>query len=405
MVESLNYIRPLTLIGSTEVDSQQSTDAIERFKKQFLVSDRFIHLNNAGQTPMSRPALEIIRKWADRFYEDGAHVWPVILSELDIARERLATFLGAKPTETVYFQSAAGALSQVALGLEFKAGDEIIVWDQEYPSNFYPWNEACRRSGAKLVIAQSGNDLSTPIENIEKCMTPRTRAIATSWVQYRSGAIIDLKGLTQLARGKGIFVCADIIQGAGCLPFDFATSGLDAACGGSHKWMCSAHGAGFMILREEHFARLKPLMVGAMTYGGTEARVDVNAKPETGPLRFEPGGKALLEILALGASAQLLTETGIDRIAQEAEWLAKKLLHGLRELGYVINSPHGSHHRGAILNFTPGAVSALKSLTDIEAKLVKNGVSFAKRPPGIRLAPHAMNSAVDIERVLKILSS
>jgi cysteine desulfurase/selenocysteine lyase len=377
-------------------------DAIEHFKSQFHVSDRFIHMNNAGQAPICRPALDMVRKWTDRFYEDGAHIWPIVIADLDHARDQLAAFLGAKTTEVVYFQGAAGALSQVALGLDLKAGDEIIVWDQEYPSNFYPWIEAARRSGAKLVVAKSEGDLSTPIANIEKCITSRTRVIATSWVQYRSGAITDLKALTDLSHARGIFVCADIIQGAGCLPFNFAASGLDAACGGSHKWMCSPHGAGFMVLREEHFDRIRPLMVGAMTYGGPDSQVDVHATPQAGPLRFEPGGKALLEILALGASADLFTQTGMDRIAQEAEWLSRKLMHGLKELGYLMNSPHGTHHRGAILNFKPGPDAAIKDISDVEARLVKHGVSFAKRPPGLRLSPHALNTAEDIDRVLKL---
>src|SRR5690606_12642038 len=126
-----------------------------------------------------------------------------------------------------------------------------------------------------------------------------------SWVQFRNGAITDLQALTSLARAKGILTCADIIQGAGLLPFDFAASGLDAACGGSHKWMASAHGAGFMILREELQERFLPLMVGAMTYGDPDRPVDPNAKPHRGPLRFEPGGKAFVEIIALGAAARL----------------------------------------------------------------------------------------------------
>lgn len=378
-------------------------DPIEAFRRQFHHSSEHLHFNNAGQAPLCRPALEVIETWARHFYERGAHTWPAILSDLDDARYRLATFLGCHAHELAYFQSAAGAISQIAFGLDLKSGDEIIVWDQEYPSNLYPWHEAARRSGAKLVIAPSANDLSTPIDTIEKLITPRTRVIATSWVQYRSGAIVDLKALTAIARTQNIFTCADIIQGAGCLPFQFSATGLDAACGGSHKWMTAAHGAGFLCLRSEHLERIRPLMVGAMTYGGPDSAIDLHAHAKSNAQRFEPGGKAFLEILALGAAAKLLTSTGIERIAQEAEWLAKRLLHGLRERGYLINSPHGAHHRGAILNFSAGANSKLRSQTEIEQTLTGGGVSFGKRPPGIRLSPHAFNTTADVDRVLALL--
>ncbi len=376
---------------------------ITDFKKRFYQQTKILHLNNAGQAPMCTPAYEMIQNCARLFYEEGANSYLPMVNITNEARTNLASFLGSKPEEVAYFPSAASAISQVAFGLDLKSGDEIIVWDQEYPSNLYPWRDAAKRAGAKLVVAESGADLSTPVTTIEKLMTPRTKVIATSWVQYRTGAITDLKALSTLAHSKGIFVSADIIQGAGALPFDFHDLGVDAACGGSHKWMLSAHGAGYLLLREEHRERLRPLATGAMTYGTSEDKLNLDAQPRTDMLRYEPGGKAFIEIAALGAAAKFLKETGIDRIAQEIEWLSRKLLHGLRERGYSINSPHGSHHRGSIVNFAPGKDSRFKTQLEIEAVLTENHVTFGKRPPGLRLSPHAFNTIEDIEKVLNLL--
>lgn len=382
-----------------------TNDRIERFRAQFTSAPNLIHLNNAGQSPMCRASCDAITSWAQRFCLEGAHVFMPLITAVEESRKGLAAFLGCQASELTFFPGAAAAISQVALGLKFNPGDEIIIWDQEYPSNGYPWKAAADRSGAKLIVAPSNADLSTPMETIEKLVTPHTRLIATSWVQFRTGAIMDLKALTDFARPRGIFTCADIIQGAGCLPFDFAALGLDAACGGSHKWMVSAHGAGFMILKQEHFANVAPLSVGAMTYGTPDDPVDLNAQPKRDPKRFEPGGMAFLEVLALGAATKLLADVGIARLSQEAEWLAKRLMHGLREHGYVINSPHGAQFRGAIVNFSPGPNSPVKSQTEIEARLGRINVAYGRRKPGIRLSPHAMNTIEDIERVLKALSA
>lgn len=380
-------------------------DAIVKFRSQFTPREDLVHLNNAGQTLMCRPAREMIETWARRLSEEGAHSWPPLVKAMQEARARLGQFFGCSTNELAFFPGTAGAISQVAFGLDLKAGDEIIVWEQEYPSNLYPWAEAARRKGAKLILAKSPADYSTPLTALEKLISPRTRVIASSWVQFRSGAILDLEGLAALARPRGIFTCVDIIQGAGLLPFNFKQSGIDAACGGSHKWMCASHGAGYLCLREEHIEKLEPVMIGAMSFSTADTAPDIHARPRTDIHRFEPGSRPYLEILAFAAAADLIAETGIARIAQEAEWLARNLMHGLRERGYLINSPHGQHHRGAIVSFTPGPDAPIKTVAEIENRLRENHVSFAVRPPGVRFSPHAFNTLTDIERVLKILTA
>lgn len=389
--------------------------ALHNFRSQFVrlvrlvrpsqsaLSPLLIHLNNAGQAPMCIPARNEIIQWANRFSEEGAHVFPALFEAFSSARTELSRLLGCLTHEVVFSQSAATAISQIALGIKLNAGDEIIVWDQEYPSNFYPWRLAAERAGARLLVAQSGKDLSTPLQTIEQLISPQTRIIATSWVQYRTGAMIDLQNLSSLARKNGIFTCVDIIQGVGCLPFDFASSGIDAACAASHKWMCASHSPGFFALREEHFDKISPLMAGAMTYGTPDNHGDMNALIKPGPSRFEPGGLPFIDVIALGAASRLIRETGISVIAQEAEWLARRLMHGLRERGYLISTPHGANFRGAIVNFTPGKNSPLTTLSAIEEKLSRNGVAFGKRAPGIRLSVHAHNMIDDIDTVLKLL--
>jgi selenocysteine lyase/cysteine desulfurase len=138
-----------------------------------------------------------------------------------------------------------------------------------------------------------------------------------------------------------------------------------------------------------------------MTYGTTEDAPSLTRLPVAGPARYEPGSRPMIDLAAFGASMDLFLETGIDRIAQEAEWLAKRLLHGLRERGYEIQSPHGQFHRGAIVNFKPGAGARYTTLEGIETALKSAGVSFAKRAGGIRLSPHAFNTIEDLERVWK----
>lgn len=381
-----------------------SNDPIERFRSAFVKPQGLIHANNAGVAPLSLPAAEAVKSWTDRFTREGIHAAFPAIEETERTRQLLAATLGAKPEEVAFFMSAAGAISQVALGLDLRAGDEIVVWDQEYPSNFHPWRIAAERAGAKVVVAKSPDNLSTPLERIEAVVTPRTKVIAISWVQYRTGAIMDLEALTAFAKARDIFTCADIIQGAGLLPFDFHASGLDAACGGSHKWFVSPISAGYLLIKESRIPEIRPTTAGAMSFGTPDSIPTLHDALKPGAQRFEPGSRGLLELIGLGASLRLINEVGISRISQEAEWLARTLMHELREVGYEINSPHGAHHRGAIVNFKPGALSAAKTEDEIDQRLKAAGVSFSRRPPGVRLSLHAFNTKDDIDRIIEILS-
>ena len=384
--------------------SPTQDDAILKYRKEFSSSVERIHLNNAGVAPLSKTAMAIMELWMQKFHEEGTLCIGQCIETIEKSRKDLATLLGAKETQLAFLTSASQAISQVATGLDFNPGDEIITWDQEYPANFYPWRMAAEKAGAKLILAKSGEHLATPVESLLKLVTPKTKAIAFSWVQFKNGAITDIRTVTDFARGKGIFVCADVIQGVGLLPFDFQSSGLDAACGGGHKWLTSTAGTGYLLLREEHIEKMRPIMSGASTFNSPDVVLDLHSSPRSNIHRFEPGSAAFLQIFALGAMARLIQQTGIDRIAQEAEWHSRKLMHGLRERGYLIHSPHGAHHRGSIVNFSVGPDSHLKSNEEIEAKLHARKVSFAKRPPGgIRLSPHAFNTADEIQEVLKVL--
>ena len=377
--------------------------SIEDFKAQFSSKREFVPLNNSGNTLLSAPARLALENWTRRFAEDGAAAIDAAYAMTSVVRSDLANLLGAEFDSVAFFPNTGAAISQVALSFPLQRGDEILVWDQEYPSNFYPWRVAAERAGAKLIVVPSGPNLETPVSAIKALVTDRTRVIAFSWIQFRSGAQTDLKELVDVASKQNIFTCADVIQGIGVQPFHFASSGLDAACGGAHKWLCAAHTVGFLCLKPQYVEQLTPIAFGAQTYGTSDDLPGAFEFPKSTSLRFEPGGLPLLNLMALGASVRLILDTGVALIAQEAEWLCRKLNHGLQERGYLLNSPHGDQFRGAIVNFSPGPDSRYKTVDEIAQALKQEKILFAARPPGIRLSCHAYNTEADLARVFTAL--
>lgn len=365
---------------------------IDQFKTHFHQS-KFIHLNNSGQALIPDLNRDLAVHWIDRFYKEAAFCAIEGWNQTDVTRNRLADFIGAAADEVSFFQTTASALSQVALGLPLKAGDEILTWDQEYPSNYYPWRVAADRSGARLIEVASDN-WETPVKKILSRVSEKTRAIAVSWVQYQTGAVTDLKELSSALKKENIWLVADVIQGVGVRPINFEDTGFDVLCGGSHKWLCSGYGAGYMALKKSRMQQLAPHEVGAMTYGNPDTEKKADNLPKNDSTRYEPGSKSIIEIIAMQGSLELFSQCGIQTIFTEASRLAGRLSAGLTQKYNVIQN-------GPIVNLAPKNMSQLNSIMQ---KLTEANVSFAKRGPGVRLSVHAYIRDSEIDYVLNLLN-
>jgi len=371
----------------------------DRFRADFAFDEEAVLFNSAGVAPMSlsaeaaivRMSQHLRRGWfelgeAFRIYEQ--------------ARVSFARLTGARPEDVALMQTCAAAISQVALGLPLRPGDEIVTTDQEYPSNAYPWHVAAQRASALLRIVRSQPDLSLPTESVIAAIGPQTRVVAVSWVQFQTGAVLDLAALSRACRKVGAWLVVDAIQGLGVLPFDLRDLGVDAVCGGTHKWLCGPLGQGLLALAPGRAAELMPLLHGAMTYGSPDDAVDPERPPRPDARRFEPGSPPLLTAAAGAAAVERLLSLGIDNVHRAALAISDRLITGLATRGARLLLPVGSALRSPIVTFVPRG-----NLDATCARLTARKVAFARRAGGIRLAPHAFNSADDVERFFAIFDA
>ncbi|MGE0631204.1 MAG: aminotransferase class V-fold PLP-dependent enzyme [Pseudobdellovibrionaceae bacterium] len=367
---------------------------IEEFKNYFYSGPEFINLNNAGMANIPDVNRKTAIEWLDRFYREGARCNVEGWRKTDEVRTKLAKFLGADEEEVGCFQTTAAALSQAAFGIKLNSGDEILTWDQEYPSNYYPWLKAAERSSAKLIQIESEN-WQTPVQKILNRVTAKTKVIAISWVQYQTGAVSDLKIISDAVKEKEVWLVADVIQGVGVRPFNFRESGFDIVCGGSHKWLCSQFGAGYMVIKKNKMHELQPMQYGAMSFGTPDTPKNPQNPLRSTAFRFEPGSKAMVEWIALGASLDLFSQIGVPTLFKEVSRLSLLLAEGLR------NQTHLVWHEAPFVTFAPANKNNLELCVQ---KLEAAKISFARRGPGIRLSVHAYNRDEEILRALEALS-
>jgi selenocysteine lyase/cysteine desulfurase len=369
---------------------------IKDFKAAFYQGSERLHLNNGGLAPISAPARDKVHYWGERFYREGFYTDHDYVADVLHSRTSLASLIGCTHHEISFYQSTAGAVSQLAMQFPLQKDDEVIMWAEEYGSHLYPWQEACKRKDAKLVLVNSKENLSTPYELLVEKITPKTKIIAVSWVQFLTGARTDIEALAKITKAKNIFLFVDIIQGLGLHPFDMKKWGVDAVAGGSHKWLFSPVGVGYLALDQKHIGMIKPHNVGSYTFGTCDDPTDLVCTPKTDSLKFEAGSKQVLEITAMGASIDLILRTGVESLEKETLRLATLLRHGLEQKNYKVHSPFESQkHLTAMVNFIPRPETL--------AALTKLPCNFAVRGPGVRLSPAAFTSDSVIDKVLSVL--
>lgn len=372
---------------------------IEYYKSQFFKSE-LVHLNNAGLAPINLAAKTEIEHWAKRFYQEGFNTDADYMNRVSWSRQQLSHLIGCSADEIAFFQSASGAISQFAFQIGLKENDEVLTWDQEYSSNLYPWQEACLRTKSKLILAPSEPDLSMSVDKIISLISNHTKVITVSWVQFQTGAISPLEQLSEICKNKKIHLFVDVMQGLGVIPFDMSKFHISAVAGGSHKWLTSAVGVGYLAIRKDLALKMSPLMVGSSTYGTCDDPSDLECLPKRDATKFESGSKQVLEITALGASCELILKTQVETLFTETLRLKTKLNDGLQSLGFKLhNGLDKKNNSPSIVNFT----SSKKSANEIKEQLKKYSINCALRGPGVRLSPAGFNSDEDIDKTLQAL--
>ncbi|WP_312381866.1 aminotransferase class V-fold PLP-dependent enzyme [Stutzerimonas balearica] len=358
------------------------------------------YLNHAAVAPWPRRASSAVSQFAEQNATLGARDYPQWLKIENRLRERLARLLNAPTSADVALvKNTSEALSFVAFGLDWRAGDQIVISDEEFPSNRVVW-EVLQPQGVEVIqVSLAG---ANPEADLLAACTPRTRLLAISAVQYASGIRLDLDRLGHGCEQRGVLLCIDAIQQLGALPFDVQQSRCAFAMADGHKWMLGPEGLGVFYCRSDLRPQLKLHEYGwhMLEHAGDYDRSDW--QPARSARRFECGSPNMLGAVALEASLSLLEEVGMHQVAASLNERMEWLRAGLRQLpGIELLSPAQPERSAGIVTFRL-AGSANQALFE---QLRAEQVVCALRGGGIRLSPHFYTPAGVIDDTLALLRS
>lgn len=377
--------------------------SIENFRKEFFLENpTHVPMNNAGLCLLPKCSAKKLEESTQLLARDGANCFSKIFEEWDLSKKVLGQFLGADPKEIAWTPNCSAALSFVADGYEPKSGEEIIIFENEYPANFYPWAARAKRYGSQLKVVKAEADLSRPVDKIIAAITPKTRVIALSHIQSDCGYLMDISAIADAAHKVGAILVVDVIQSAGIYPIDFHKMKIDIICGGLHKWLCAPAGAGFLMMKTELAKKIQPNLHGALNYGTFEDAPTLDKVPFEDLRRFEQGTPSFHSVCAAIPSLQMLSEYSVDNLWKKSHELRKVLHEGMQELGFNF---YGGNSTGPHLSASHNKVP-VKAFSEA---LVKEKISHALRPAPVaegkvlRLSPFAYNTVDEMKLTIATL--
>ena len=370
----------------------------EQFRSHFDVAGRRLFFNHAAYSPLSKPVVNAMNEYLVQRQMGNPLSWNIAEGHMEGLRANYGKLVGAPTERIAHMANTVSGVNVLANGLEWKAGDHILLYADEFPSNVMPFlNLKDRGVDVEFISAPDGR--VTP-DLFEAALKPQTRLISISSVQYLTGYRADMKTLSQLCHSRDILFSVDAIQSVGVVPTDVIASGVDFMAVGGHKWMMSPLGTGFLYVTAELQARLKLVNRGYMGHVNPIDFGNFNQELSPDARRFELGAFNASGMAGAEMATELLLECGVDSIFRHVRKLIGQFEWGLEELPFETMYQFEDDEQSSICMFTHMDQTRNEAVFQ---KLADSGVNISLRGGGLRLAPHYYNTQEEIDQLLTLL--
>ncbi len=368
------------------------------YREYFPVTQTHVYLNHAATAPVSKLVMENVTQFmADSIIgNQGERRW---IEYTERVRKLAADLFSVSADEIALVNNVSTGAMLVANGLSLQRGDEVLAPENQFPANVYPWLNL-RHKGVRVNSDPLPHSRDA-IAALEQRLTPKTRLLCLSFVEYDDGYRHAIEEIGELCRQRDVLFFVDAVQGAGALPLDARKAKIDFVATSGHKWLLGPSGQGFLYIRKERLEDLYVLSNSWLSYNAPFEFQNFDQPLKNNASRFEGGTWNFLGIAGLGAALELLLSVGIEPIQTQIFRLSDYLRRFLLEKGYVISGSPEPAQRSGITAFKHHKLPSDRIFTALQ----QQKIIVSERNGFIRVAPHFYNNRDDIEKFLAVLPS
>jgi cysteine desulfurase/selenocysteine lyase len=367
---------------------------------EFPVARHQVYLAHSGICPLPRCVGEAM---SDYIQAAQAHDQETAAGDLiEKTRASLADFLAVHPDEVCLLGSTSNALSVVAAGFPFQAGDNVVYYGDDYPSNVYPWL-ALQERGVEARSVKADRLGVINVDDILRKVDNRTRLVSLASCHYLSGFRLDLDEIGFALRERGIAFCVDGIQSVGA--FQTGLSYVDFMAADSHKWMLGPCSAGVLYVRREWQDRLRPSSWGWNNISCPDFIARDHVEFSATARKYEPGTANLVGLAGFARAVELLRSVGMPQISQTILRMRAYLSERVGAAGYQVIEPGIPEKRcGGMLSFTREG----SDLNEVMERFADRSVKASLRQVRdgrqyIRFSPHFYNTDAELDVAVECL--
>ena len=365
----------------------------EQHAHQFPVRDPLIYLNHAAVAPLCRPAAEAMQRLADDCLHYGSIHYDEWLAAYEGVRTAAARLVNSDRSEIALMKNTSEGIATIAMGLDWRPGDRIVAFREEFPANYYPWKRLEQKG-----VAVTWLSVSDSLERIDHACRG-TRLLSISFVQFLSGYRAPIREIGEICRRNSCIYLVDAIQGLGVFPLDVRACHVDALAADGHKWLLGPEGCAILYISKELQERVEPVEFGWTNVAGYNdyGSRDMALRQDAG--RYEPGTLNTIGCFGLRAAIELLLEVGVGEIAPVVQNLADRIAAGVEARGYEVMGNRTPETGSGIVSFRKSGITDREIVTRLRAE----GISAAPRAGWVRTSPHFYLNSAEIDRFLTVL--
>jgi len=362
-------------------------DELLKWRSEFPILENTTYMISNSLGAMPRRVYDEMRAYADAWGNRGVRAWEEGWWEMAVGvGDKIAPLIGARSGEISLHQNVTLIQAVISSCFDFRGPrNKVVMTDLEFPSIQYFYHEQ-RRNGARVELVPSNDPVRFDLDKFLTAIDESTLLVPISQVLFRSAYIVDAKRIIERAHRVGAHVILDLFQAAGTIPVDVRGLGADFAVGGVLKWLCGGPGVGYLYVREDLRAKLRPAIAGwiahrrpfAFETGAIDARED--------SFRYLNGTPHIPALYACQPGLDILNRAGIGPIRQKSMRMTARLMEAAKSHGWRVNTPDNPTERaGTVSVDCPHAAEVCREL------LAREILVDYRPKAGVRLSPHFYN--------------